>query len=222
MAHPWPLFDLRIRTPRLELRIPTDDDLLALAIVARTGVHDRPATPFLVPWDELPSPAFEQQFLMHWWRVRGGWTPGGWTLGMAAFADGVAVGMQDVAAHDFDARRTVVTGSWLGLAYHGRGYGTEMRAAVLHLAFTELGALVAESGYAEDNAASARVSEKLGYVANGVRIHAYGGVRRVEQMVRVTPETWRRDLVPVTVEGMGACRGLFGERELAPDAWATL
>ena len=31
MGHPWPLFDLRLRTPRLELRLPTDDDLLALA-----------------------------------------------------------------------------------------------------------------------------------------------------------------------------------------------
>ena len=41
-------------------------------------------------------------------------------------------------------------------------------------------------------------------------------------MVRVTPETWRRDLVPVTVEGMDACRGLFGERDLPPGAWATV
>ena len=55
MAHPWPLFDLRIRTPRLELRLPSDDDLLALMALARSGVHDPGETPFLVPWDELPS-----------------------------------------------------------------------------------------------------------------------------------------------------------------------
>ena len=30
------------------------------------------------------------------------------------------------------------------------------------------------------------------------------------------------NLVPVTIEGMEACRGLFGERELAPDAWGTV
>ena len=81
MAHPWPLFDLRIRTPRLELRLPTDDDLVALAAVVRAGVHDLPVTPFLVPWDELPSPAFERQFLLHWWQVRGSWSPEDWTLG---------------------------------------------------------------------------------------------------------------------------------------------
>ena len=32
MGHPfWPLFDLRVRTPTLELRLPTDDDLVAIA-----------------------------------------------------------------------------------------------------------------------------------------------------------------------------------------------
>lgn len=222
MAHPWPLFDLRIRTPRLELRLPTDDDLVALAGVVGAGVHDLTFSPFLVPWDELPSPALERQFLQHWWKVRGSWSLQDWTLGLAVVADGRPVGMQDVTGRNFAHRRVVVTGSWLGLPHQGRGYGTEMRAAVLHLAFAELGALVAESGYAEGNAASARVSEKLGYVPNGVGIHAYGEARRVEQMVRVTPETWSRDLVPVTVEGLDACRGLFGERDLPPGAWATL
>ena len=75
MAHPWPLFDLRLRTPRLELRLPTDDDLLGLMEVARAGVHDPAATPFKFPWDELPSPAFERNFLLHWWASRGSWKP---------------------------------------------------------------------------------------------------------------------------------------------------
>jgi len=34
-----------------------------------------PATPFKVPWDELPSPAFERSFLLHWWATRGSWRP---------------------------------------------------------------------------------------------------------------------------------------------------
>ncbi|MDQ1323816.1 MAG: hypothetical protein QG587_1151, partial [Chloroflexota bacterium] len=101
MGHPWPLFDLRLRTPRLELRLPTDDDLLALAAVARAGVHDLPGSPFLVPWDELPSPAFERQFLLHWWQVRGNWSPGDWTLGLAVLADGRPIGIQDLMARDF-------------------------------------------------------------------------------------------------------------------------
>jgi len=31
MAHPyWPFFDLRIRTPRLELHVPNDDDRIGV------------------------------------------------------------------------------------------------------------------------------------------------------------------------------------------------
>jgi RimJ/RimL family protein N-acetyltransferase len=222
MGHPWPLFDLRLRTPRLELRLPTDDDLLALATVARAGVHDLPTSPFLVPWDELPSPAFERQFLLHWWRVRGSWSPVDWTLGLAVLAEGRPIGIQDLMARDFAHRRTVLTGSWLGLGHQGRGYGTEMRAAVLGLAFDELGALVAESGYVNGNEASARVSAKLGYLANGERLIAPTGMAVTEHEVRVTPATWQRNLVPVTIEGLEACRGLFGEQDLPPTSWATV
>jgi RimJ/RimL family protein N-acetyltransferase len=222
MGHPWPLFDLRLRTPRLELRLPTDEDLLALTAIAREGVHDLPGSPFLVPWDELPSPAFERQFLLHWWRVRGTWSPEDWTLGLAVLAEGRPIGIQDVMARDFAHRRTVGTGSWLGREHQGQGYGTEMRAAVLWLAFVELGALVAESGYVDGNEASARVSDKLGYLDNGERLVAPKGTPVTEHVVRVTPETWRRDLVPVAIEGLEPCRGLFGERDLSPTAWATL
>ena len=222
MAHPWPLFDLRLRTPRLELRLPTDEDLLALAAVARAGVHERAETPFLVPWDELPSPAFERQFLGHWWRTRGGWTPADWTLGLAVIADGRPIGIQDLAARDFAHRRTVLTGSWLGVGHHGRGYGTEMRAAVLWLAFEELGARVAESGYVEGNEPSARVSAKLGYMPNGERLVAPKGTPVIEHLVRAVPGTWRRDLVPVRVEGLDPCRGLFGERDLGPEEWGSV
>jgi RimJ/RimL family protein N-acetyltransferase len=221
MAHPWPLFDLRIRTPRLELRMPTDDDLLELTALARAGVHDRERSPFLVPWDEPPSPAMERQFLLHWWQVRGSWTPGAWTLGLAVVADGRPIGMQDVAARDFGRARTVITGSWLGLPHHGRGFGTEMRAAVLWFVFEELGALAAESGYIEGNEPSARVSARLGYQPNGRHLIGDRSGARTELGVRVSPDTWRRDLVPVTVEGMDPCRGLFGEQALPPDAWTT-
>ena len=52
-GHPWPLFDLRLRTPHLELRLPNDDELLELARVARAGIVDAERTVFL-----MPSPAF--------------------------------------------------------------------------------------------------------------------------------------------------------------------
>jgi len=221
-GHPWPLFDLRLRTPHLELRLPTDEDLLELVRVARGGIMEEGRVFFAAPWHELPSPAFERQFLQHWWRSRGSWSPTSWSLGLAVVAEGRPIGIQDVMAEQFAVRKTVATASWLGAANHGRGYGTEMRAAVLALAFEGLGAERAESGYFTGNAASARVSEKLGYVPNGEEVYAVAGIRVVESRVRVTPDAWRRDLVPVTMEGLEPCLPLFGVGDLAPHEWARL
>lgn len=220
--HPWPLFDLRLRTPRLELRMGTDDDLLALLGVARAGIHDPSETPLMVPWDELPSPAFERQFLQHWWAVRGAWLAEAWTLPLAVVHEGRPIGLQDLSARDFAHCRSVHSGSWLGSAFQGRGLGTEARAAILALAFDGLGATVAESAYNEANRASARVSAKLGYQPNGEAVMAPKGepIRLVR--VRVTPETWRRDLVPVSIEGLEPCLGLFGCRPMSADEWVVL
>jgi len=219
--HPWPLFDLRIRTPHLEMRIPTDDDLLALAAAARTGITDSDQIVFMVPWHHLPSPAMERQFLLHWWRARGTWSPARWQLTLAVVLEGRPVGMQDVMARDFAITRAVASASWLARDFHGHGYGTEMRAAILAFAFDGLGATVAESGYLVGNGPSQRVSEKLGYLANGEEVFAIEGRRVVERKVRVTPETWNRGLVPVTIEGLEPCLKLFGVGELAPEEWAT-
>ncbi|MGZ6314987.1 MAG: GNAT family N-acetyltransferase, partial [Candidatus Limnocylindrales bacterium] len=204
-AHLWPLFDLRIRTAHLELRLPTDEDLLELVRVARAGIVEEGRVFFVGPWHELPSPAFERQFLQHWWRSRGSWSPTSWSLGLAVVAEGRLIGIQTVKAEQFAVRKTVETASWLGATDQSRGYWTEMRAAVLALAFEGLGAERAESGYFTGNVASARVSEKLGYVPNGEEIYAVAGMRVVETRVRVTPDSWHRDLVPVTIEGLEPC-----------------
>jgi RimJ/RimL family protein N-acetyltransferase len=221
-GHPWPLFDLRLRTPRLELRLPTDDDLLELVRVARAGIVDEDRIVFLLPWHRLPSPAFERQFLLHWWGHRGRWDPKGWSLGLALVKDGQPIGIQQVVARDFAVKRTVSTGSWIGREFQGQGLGTEARAAILALAFEGLGAQAAESGYLEGNAVSARVSQKLGYRETGDDFFAIEGKRLREIKVRCTPETWVRDLVPVTIEGLEPCLGLLGVGELPPDQWATL
>lgn len=42
----WPLFGLRIRSQRLVLRLPTDEDLVRLIAVARAGIHPEGSMPF--------------------------------------------------------------------------------------------------------------------------------------------------------------------------------
>ena len=219
--HPWPLFDLRLRTPDLELRLPTDEDLLKLVRVARQGIVDPDQTVFLVPWHRLPSPAFERQFLLHSWKSRATWDPRSWSINLVMVYDGRPIGMQEVIGREFPVRRTTMSGSWIGREFQGRGLGTQARAAILALAFDGLHALAAESGYLEGNAVSARVSEKLGYQMTGDDICAVEGRRVREIKLRCTPDTWRRDLVPVVIEGLEPCLKLFGLGELPPDEWAT-
>ncbi len=221
-AHPWPLFDLRVRTPNLELRLPTDEDLIALARIARAGVIDEDRTAFLVPWHKLPSPAFERQFLLHFWADRGSWDPSKWQLPLAVIADGQPIGIQEMIGHDFAIKHVIKSGSWLGRDFQGRGLGTEARAAILALAFDGLGADMAESGYIEGNAASARVSEKLGYRLVGDEVYAIEGKRALEMKVRVTRETWQSQLVPVTIEELEPCLKLMGVGELGPEEWVRL
>jgi len=210
MAHPWPLFDLRIRTPHLELRLPTDEDLLKLLEVARAGVHEPGIMPFRVPWTDLPSPEFDHSFLRYMWGTRASWTPTSWHLLLAVCRENLPMGVQELGASDFSTLRTVHTGSWLGRRYQRQGVGTEMRAAVLFLAFEGLGALAAESGALEGNDASARVSAKLGYRPNGESLVAPRGLPVLEHRFRLTRADWRRDLFPVELMGLDAGLGMFG------------
>jgi RimJ/RimL family protein N-acetyltransferase len=212
VAHPlWPLFDLRLRTANLELRLPTDDDLVALAAVAKAGIHPADEMPFAVPWSTLPSPMFEKSYLQFHWAQRANFRPERWTLDLAVFIDGRPAGFQDLNATDFPILRTVGTGSWLGRDFQGKGTGKLMRQAVLALAFDHLGAEVAMSGAFLDNPASNRVSEAIGYERNGYDRLAPEGVAREHVRYRLTLEGWRSKPRPqVDVEGLDGCREMFG------------
>ncbi|MGZ6340150.1 MAG: GNAT family N-acetyltransferase, partial [Candidatus Limnocylindrales bacterium] len=207
----WPLFGLRLRTERLVLRLPTDDHLVHLMALARAGIHPPDEMPFGVAWSTIPSPAFERSFMQYHWSMRGQWSPAKWSLNLVTLFDGDPIGTQGIDAEAFAVHRTVSTGSWLGQAFQGRGFGTEMRAAVLGFAFDGLGARVAESSAFLDNAASNAVSRKLGYQPNGFGSLAPEGIARETQRFRMTAEAWRsRPRPALTIEGLEACRELFG------------
>ncbi|MFD8087591.1 GNAT family N-acetyltransferase [Kitasatospora sp. NPDC059722] len=153
----WPLLGLRLTTPRLELRLPSGEELSELADLAAEGVHDPGRMPFSVPWTDLPPRERARSVVQYHWLRLGNWTPDDWALNLAVFEHGRIVGLQTIAARDFATLREVDTGSWLGLRHQGRGVGTEMRAAVLHLAFAGLEAAEATSGAFADNPSSFRV-----------------------------------------------------------------
>lgn len=164
----WPLFGLRITTPRLALRPVRDDDLPGLVTAALSGVHDPARMPFGVPWTDAEPEAMARSLAQYHWKLRSTATPESWGVGFTVLRDGVPVGVQELHARQFAARRTVESGSWIAKGHQGVGLGTEMRAGLLLFAFDHLGAEWAESSAAAWNEPSRRVSAKLGYRENGV------------------------------------------------------
>lgn len=205
--HHWPLFDLRVTTPRLELRY-MDDDLAAqlMDLAATAGVHPPDFMPFTMPWTRFEPPHLQQQGMQHYWRTRAETSHARWALPMATFVDGELVGTQSVMANDFTKTRWVETGSWLGMPHQGRGIGKEMRAAVLHLAFEGLGAEYAGTAAFHDNPSSLGVTRALGYRENGFHLADREGSFDLMFKFVMTRADWeprRRD--DIAVEGLEPC-----------------
>ena len=214
LADLWPLHEIVVRTPRLALRYPSDEDLAVLATIPSEGIHEPGRQPFRVAWTEVESPRRERESLQWWWSKRASWSVDDWWLSLAVVIDGQPVGVQDLVAKNFVTLRSVTTGSWLVRRAQGRGIGTEMRAAVVELAFRGLGALEAHSAAFDWNLPSIRVSEKVGYVPNGGELALRGTERDRLQCLRLSREAWlarRRDDIEIT--GLEGALGLFGLRE---------
>ena len=203
---------LRITTPRLELRIPSDEDLIELA-AATDDIHDPGRSPFSQPWSEKPSPERERLALQHHWKTRSLWSPSEWSLEFIVVLDGQVIGSQGLNSKEFAITREATTGSWLNRKYQGRGLGTEMRAAVLFFAFDSLGAEVAITDFFHWNERSKGVTRKLGYSPNGQKTIVIDGKAVTVELYRMTRANWEqnaRGYVPVTVENADACLELLG------------
>ena len=132
----WPLADLRLTTPDLVLRPPTESELEALADLLPADVELDPAAPTM---PGAPAATVRGTVLLQsHWRARGTWRPESWALGLGVFRDGEPIGHQVLEAEDFARLRTVDSSSFLTTAARGHGFGKQMRAAVLALAFGPL------------------------------------------------------------------------------------
>lgn len=204
-----PLRGLRLRTPRLELRLGTRDELIELGRLAERGIHPPETMPFSVPWtDGVGEPGFLEDFVAYHEGKLAEWSPDAWALGLLVWEHGRLVGTQEVYATEFARRRGAGSGSWLGRAFQGRGIGTEMRAGILELAFAGLGAAFAESDWLEGNEASRRVSEKLGYRDAELIEASPRGDPVPQHRVRLDRADWRSPFA-VVIEGLDPCRHLF-------------
>jgi RimJ/RimL family protein N-acetyltransferase/predicted GNAT family acetyltransferase len=203
---PNPLTRLRVRTPRLELRLGTDAELRELGRIAMAGIHDPAVMPFEFPWTDDVTEESVLEF--HRGQLQR-FTPESWDLGLVVFHRGRPVGIQSVGAERFAETRRVATGSWLGKHAQGLGLGTEMRAAVLQLAFAGLGAQVAASGAVAGNPQSLGVSRKLGYEVVGARTVSPRGEPLEHTDLLLRRESFRSP-VPVEIVAVEPLLPLFG------------
>jgi RimJ/RimL family protein N-acetyltransferase len=201
----WPLFGLRLITPRLELRPLRDEDLPELVDAALSGVHDSAGMPFGVPWTDAQPATLARSMAQYHWKLRAGVTPNSWGVSFTVLHQGAPIGVQELHGRRFPTRKTVESGSWLALAHQGQGLGTEMRAALLLFAFDHLGAEWAESSAVAWNKSSLRVSAKLGYEVNGVSRAQTRADEVVDEIrVRLNPQDFTRPSWTLTAEGVEA------------------
>ncbi len=211
MTHPWwPLFDLRLTTSDLMLRPLAEADLVRLAEIQPIDLElDPGATRFDGVPDEFGRGIGSFQ---GYWKAYGTWSPASWNLPFAVFHGDELIGTQTLEGENFSRLREVDSASFLVAPMRGRGFGKQMRRAVLALAFEALGAERAITSAWHDNAASLGVSRALGYAPNGESRHVHG--ERVDRMVHLalSREAWVAQGLGdgVDIEGFEASRPLFG------------
>jgi RimJ/RimL family protein N-acetyltransferase len=216
-----PLYGLRLRTSRLELRLGSAGEIRELGQLAELGIHPPDEMPFSVAWtDEIGRASFVDGFTTYHRDQLAAWRPDDWHLNLLVWVNGELAGTQELYAGGFAEQREVGTGSWLGATFQGRGIGTEMRAAVLDLGFTGLGAATAVSSWLDGNETSRRVSEKLGYVPAGEHTESPRGVPVTAHVARLARTDWSPPEA-VEIVGLAPTLALFGadqpsDRSAAP------
>ena len=207
----WPLFGLTLRSARLELRIPTDPELVGMLEAIRSGIVGDEPYPMSAGWVDEPEPRRSWNALSFHWKCRATITPDDFNLVFGAFIDGTFIGTQDIGASDFLTLRGVNTGSWIAKPWQGNGYAREMRAAVLTLGFDRLGATHAASSARATTVKSIKVSEGLGYRENGRVPFRFGNDVAEEVKFRLDRDDWEAvaDRPPIEIVGWDACAPMF-------------
>ncbi len=159
--------DLRVRGPRLALRLPRPDDAAALFALA----SDPQVTRFL-SW----GPYRAEQEATAWLATLPERRASGAALELALVdADDAPIGITLLSELSRRDRRAVV-GTWLGRAHWGTGANREAKALVARLAFERMG-VERLAAYADVRHGRSRAAlERLGFAPEGVlrAFHRHG------------------------------------------------
>ncbi|MDQ2739065.1 MAG: GNAT family N-acetyltransferase, partial [Actinomycetota bacterium] len=97
----WPLFGLRLATPRLVLRPLSDDDLAELVDLVLAGVHDPSVMPFAVPWTDAPRDVLIEATLRFHWNARVASVPTQWAVHFGVRSGGMLLGTEGDQSKQF-------------------------------------------------------------------------------------------------------------------------
>jgi RimJ/RimL family protein N-acetyltransferase len=151
---PW----FRLESSRLLLRPPEAGDVKAIA--AQMGDWDVVKNLARAPYPYTEDHARDFIARQEDGRAKGA----DYVFAVTRKACGVLIGMCGVHLRE----KGFEIGYWLGRDHWGNGYATEAAAEVLAFAFRNLRAEEIEAGWYQDNPASGRVLEKLGFRPDGV------------------------------------------------------
>lgn len=208
MEHLWPLHGIRLVSSDLTLTVMAEADLGQVLAVLPADVE---LNPHATTYTGLDDDANRRAVVVQgYWRALGLWSPSDWELPFVVRREGAVIGLQWLEGPDYFADRTVDSASWLVPEARGRGFGRQMRAAVLTLAFDALRAQAAVSSAVTTNLASLAVSRALGYEPTHTSVLPHTG--QTLQHVRLTAARWRAAEArgQVSVEGTRAALPYFG------------
>lgn len=201
---PYLEFGLRVAHLELVLAPPAAAELAALAaIVGTPGAIVAADEAHYVTWPTGDAAAAEALLDRHRsWRTPP--TPERWLVPFAVVHEGRPVGVVGLGATAWSADRIVGTRAWLARTHQGRGIGRRARLMLLEVAFAHLGAAGAATEVVEDNVASRRITERLGY-REVARTYAEDGALELHYLL--APEDWRpHRLDGVQVDGIDTFR----------------
>jgi len=156
-----------IQTERLTLRRPRLSD-------ARTMARRINDPDILLMTVTLPMPFFTLTAEFWLMRATANWRRRQSYAYAITSTDDSLMGVVDLFKNEHDDWEI---GYWLGKEFWGKGYMPEAAKALLTESFYTLDMPYIDAGYFEDNPASGRVLEKLGFVAKNETSHLYSVAR---------------------------------------------
>lgn len=213
----WPPYGLVIDAGDLRFTALREADVPEVLAVVADGIHPPERMPFLFPWTDAPPEQLGPNYMRFFASTLLGTDGRDAALELVVRRRGEVVGMQALNGRDLPVTRRMETGSWLGMRFQGEGLGTLMRRVMCAFAFDHLGLDAVHSSAWEDNEASRRVSEKVGYRETCRGESERRGVSTPEVFLELRAQDFQRGPMPeLRVRGAGPLREFLGLAERAP------